>query len=93
MGWKDERRTRRHWGSRVRSAEGCTAWLATCVVSLILFAINVAICQDVYNVLQRLWWPRAEPQVKQAVLLVVPAVLLFLEVWIWELLAERFSAR
>lgn len=81
------------WKLSRRSPEGCTGWVATCIVSVLLFALNVAICQDIYDTLQTRWWPSAGPQVKQAVLLILPAALLFVEWWIWEVIGGWWTAR
>ncbi|GIW95673.1 MAG: hypothetical protein KatS3mg110_3714 [Pirellulaceae bacterium] len=81
-------RRRQRWKTFRRQAEGCAGWLATCIASLLLFAVNVTICKAVYEAFAGRWFPESRIQVKQAVLLVAPAVLLFLQWWLWDLAGE-----
>ncbi len=83
---------RKRWERYRRNAEGCVGWLLTCMMSLLLLAINVVVCRTIYERLEGIWWEE-RIQVKQAVLLVAPAILLFVQWWLWDLMGEWLAGR
>ena len=77
-----------------RAADGCGNWLFTCVISLLFLLLNVALIRAFYTTLTP-FSPRLlrEIRLAQAVAILGPIVLLLLEWWIVEFLADLLALR
>ena len=82
----------RHRASRSTSGrEGCGFWIISSIASLLMLCVNLAIVQVAYRMLTPLWTEVLQkPRVAQATVLIAPALLLFIEWWLWEALVEWF---
>ena len=74
--------------------EGCGYWLVASVASLLLLCVNLAIVQIAYQLLTPLWGDVLQkPRVAQATVLIAPALLIFIEWWLWEAFVEWLIRR
>jgi len=65
--------------------EGCGYWLATSVVSVLMLCVNLTIVQVAYETLTPLWSSMLDrPRVAQATVIIAPALMIFIEWWLWE---------
>jgi uncharacterized membrane protein YhdT len=75
-------------------ADGCGSWFFSCLVSLLFLLLNIALVQAVYmasipmapDLLRR-------TDVAQAVAILVPILLLLLEWWVVEFIADLLALR
>ncbi|MBM4000426.1 MAG: hypothetical protein FJ297_12970 [Planctomycetes bacterium] len=78
---------------RRSSGEGCANWIATCIATIVLLWINVGIARGAYQVISAALGIGEVSRLEQAVVLSVPAVLLFVQWWLWELASDRFHSK
>jgi hypothetical protein len=75
-------------------AEGCGNWLFTCLISLLFLLLNVALIRNSYG----MFVPFApnyleDLRVAQAIAILVPILLLMVEWWVVEFLADLLALR
>ncbi len=89
MSGHGNRRRGRRVGWARSSGDGCISWLVTCVATLILLWFNVALVRLCFAVVApMIGGSFKQPHVEQAFVLALPAALLFLQWWCWEIAAE-----
>jgi hypothetical protein len=75
-------------------ADGCGNWLFTCLISLLFLLLNVALIQNTY----KMFVPLApeylqDVRMAQAIAILGPILLLLIEWWLVEFLADLLALR